>query len=86
MANGTEAGLTDTLERLAALLEPAAATVVWVPERLREPGGAVPDPRFQSLARRLIQAAAPRARVGVHCVGWQGELDHELRALARRFS
>lgn len=73
------------LGRLAALLEPVAATVLWLPEGHR-PCGQAPARRCQNLARRLTRTAVPRARVGLHCLGWQNDLDTDLRSLAMRFS
>ncbi len=81
-ATSLAAGLV--LGRLAALFEPVAATVLWMPDGPWLT--ARPDPVACDRARRLGTAAAPRARVSVHCVGWQGEATRDVRALVTRFA
>ncbi|MEZ4389327.1 MAG: hypothetical protein R3D98_17405 [Candidatus Krumholzibacteriia bacterium] len=72
------------LGRLAALYEPMAVTVLWLPtaERARS----CPTDAERRRARRLGEAAVPRARVSVHCVGWGGDAAAELADLVARFA
>jgi len=71
--------------RLAALLEPLVATLVWLPAG-DDPPGRIPGDGLQNRVRRLAMAAAPRSRVAVHCVGWRKPLTEDLTALAARFA
>lgn len=73
------------LGRLAALLEPVNTTLLWTPA----PDAAPTPPPVRGIrerARRLAAAAAPRARVAVHCVGWSRDATVDLQALAVRFA
>jgi hypothetical protein len=81
-ATSLAAGLV--LGRLAALLEPVAATVLWLPEGPWAAGR--PSPPACDRVRRLVTVAAPRARVSVHCVGWEGDTTGDVGALAARFA